>query len=93
MADNAADATATRYRICRYTPATSDAQVIPNQWHPRNYTNVTMLEQLTNQNFLVIRAGNGSTAFTCPTDVPADPAAGDFVNSNTLPHQPPPPST
>ncbi len=56
-----------------------------------------MLEQLTNQNFLVIRAGNdlgdgSGTAFTCPTDVPADPATGDFVNSNTLPHQPPPPT-
>ena len=23
------------------------------------------------------------------TDGPADPANGDFVNSNTLPHQPP----
>lgn len=96
FAIDADDTTATSYRICRYTPATSDAQVIPNQLHPRNYSNVTMLEPLTNQNFLVIRAGNGDgtpgngTAFTCPTDVPADPAAGDFVNSNTLPHQPPP---
>jgi Tfp pilus assembly protein PilV len=98
LADDAADARATRYRVCRYTPATSDTQVIPNQWHPRNYSNVTVLEPLTNQNFLVIRAGNGDgtpgngTAFTCPTDVPADFAAGDFVNSNTLPHQPPPAS-
>jgi Tfp pilus assembly protein PilV len=96
IADDAADARASRYRVCRYTPATSDAQVIPNQWHPRTYTNVTALEQLTNQNFLVIRAGDGpddgssGTAFTCPTDVPADPATGDFVNSNTLPHQPAP---
>jgi hypothetical protein len=96
LADDAADARATRYRVCRYTPATSDTQVIPNQSHPRNYSNVRVFEPLTNQNFLVIRAGNGDgtpgngTAFTCPTDVPADPAAGDFVNSNTLPHQPPP---
>lgn len=98
IADNAADARASRYRVCRYTPATSDTQPIPNQLHPRNYTNVTAVEQLTNQNFLLIRAGDGpdgggGTAFTCPTDVPADPANGDFVNSNTLPHQPPPPST
>jgi hypothetical protein len=96
LADNAADARASRYRVCRYTPATSDTQPIPNQWHPRTYTNVTAVEQLTNQNFLVIRAGDGpddgstGTAFTCPTDVPADPATGDFVNSNTLPHQPAP---
>jgi hypothetical protein len=97
LADDATDARASRYRVCRYTPATSDAQVIPNQWHPRNYSNVTPTEQLTNQNFLVIRAGDDpgdgtGTAFTCPTDVPADPATGDFVNSNTLPHQPPPAS-
>jgi Prokaryotic N-terminal methylation motif len=90
LAVDATDATATRYRVCRYTPASSDTQVIPNQLHPRNYSNVTLLETLTNQNFLVIRAGNGSDAFTCPTDVPAVPATGDFVNSNTLPHQPAP---
>ena len=90
-APGAPDARASRYRICRYTPATSDAQPIPNQWHPRTYTNVTPNERLTNQNFLVIRAGDGSgSAFSCPTDVPADPANGDFVNSNTLLHQPPP---
>jgi hypothetical protein len=96
LAADGADANATRYRVCRYTPATSDTQVIPNQLHPRNYSNVTALQPLTNQNFLVIRAGNGDgtpgngTAFNCPTDVPANPAAGDYVNSNTLPHQPPP---
>jgi Tfp pilus assembly protein PilV len=98
LADDADDARASRYRVCRYTPATSDSQPIPNQLHPRNYTDVGILERLTNQNFLVIRAGNdledgnGGTAFTCPTDVPADPANGDFVNSNTLPHQPPLPT-
>lgn len=97
LADDAADARASRYRVCRYTPATSDTQLIPNQWHPRTYTNVTAVQTLTNQNFLVIRAGDDpgdgtGTAFTCPTDVPADPASGNFVNSNTLPHQPPPPA-
>jgi Tfp pilus assembly protein PilV len=92
LAADAADATATSYRICRYTPATSDSQPIPNQWHPRTYSDVSVLQPLTNQNFLVIRAGNGTQPFTCPTDVPADPTAGDFVNSNTLPHQPPPPT-
>lgn len=91
LALNASDGDATRYRVCRYTPAASDAQSIPNRLHPREYTNANATEPLTNQNFLVIRAGNG-TAFTCPTDVAADPAHGDFVNSNTLPHQPAPAS-
>lgn len=72
-------------RICRYTPAANDAQAIPNRDHPRNYTNVKTTELLVRQNFLVIGGG-----FTCPTDVAADPAAGDFVNSNTLQHQPTP---
>ena len=43
----------------------------------------SQLPPLTNQNFLVILAG-----FNCPTDVPADPGKGDFVNSNTLVHKP-----
>ena len=90
IAVDAADPTSTHYRVCRYTPATSDAQSIPNQLHPRNYSNVSAIEPLTNQNFLVIHAGDGSVAFQCPTDVPANPALGDFVNRNTLLHQPPP---
>ena len=90
IAGDAGDASATSYRVCRYTPATSDAQVVPNRLHPRNYTLANTQEPLTNQNFLVIRAGDGNTPFQCPTDVPADPAAGDFVNSNTLLHQPAP---
>jgi len=90
LADDADDATASRYRVCRYTPATSDAQSIPNWQHPRNYSNVTVLPPLVNQNFLVIRAGDDVRPFTCPTDTAADPAAGDFVNSNTLVHQPAP---
>lgn len=72
-----------RFRVCRYTPATSDAQAIPNQAHPRNYTDVN--GNLTNQNFVVV-----SSSKTCPVDVPANPAAGDLVNSNTLQHQPVP---
>jgi Tfp pilus assembly protein PilV len=72
-----------RFRVCRYTPATSDAQAIPNPAHPRDYTNV--IGNLTNQNFVVI-----SSSKTCPADVPANPAAGDLVNSNTLQHQPTP---
>lgn len=72
-----------RFRVCRYTPASSDSQTIPNQDHPRNYSNVA--GNLTNQNFVVISARK-----TCPTDGPANPSVGDFVNSNTLQHQPEP---
>jgi len=90
IAEDAGDVAATSYRVCRYTPATSDAQSVPNRLHPRNYVLVNAQEPLSNQNFLVIRAGDGITPFQCPSDVPADPAAGDFVNSNTLPHQPAP---
>jgi hypothetical protein len=72
------------YRVCRYTSATSDSQPVPNSDHPRNYSNVS--GNLTNQNFVVISASKH-----CPTDVAADPAAGDLVNSNTLQHQPTPP--
>lgn len=96
LADDTAgrDKRSDRYRVCRYTPATSDTQLIPNELHPRNYVNVAAGEALANQNFLVIPAGNDDgviqnpVAFTCPTDVPANPAASDFVNSNTLEHQP-----
>ena len=72
-----------RYRVCRYTVASSDSQPVSNQDHPQTYTNVS--GNLTNQNFVVIRSVKH-----CPTDVPADPANGDLVNSNTLQHQPAP---
>jgi hypothetical protein len=72
-----------RYRVCRYTVAASDSQPVPNQDHPRNYVDVS--GNLTDQNFVVIRSVKH-----CPTDVPANPAADDLVNSNTLQHQPAP---
>ncbi len=73
-------------RVCRYTPATNEpaaAPFTPNYQHPRLYRQVTSAQALTNQSFLVI-----SGADACPTDVAANPSAGDFVNSNTLQHQP-----
>jgi hypothetical protein len=70
-----------RFRVCRYTPAANDAQSVPNANHPRDYTNVS--GNLTDQNFVVI-----PSVKTCPTDVAANPATGDVVNSNTLQHQP-----
>lgn len=90
LAADANDASIAHYRVCRYTPAVNDAQVIPNPLHPRNYVNVGPSQRMTDQNFLVIRAGNGVEPFACPTDGPVDLSAGNFVNSNTLPHQPPP---
>lgn len=69
------------FRICRYTPATNDSDPVANRDHPRNYADVS--GNLTNQNFVAIPSSK-----QCPTDVPADPANGDLVNSNTLQHQP-----
>ncbi|MBL8330159.1 MAG: hypothetical protein JNJ71_15050 [Rubrivivax sp.] len=81
------------HQLCRYTPAATDEQRVSNAQHPwvyrtefadppRNLQPLPM-PPLVNQNFLVILIAN-----TCPTDVPANPAAGDFVNSNTLVHKP-----
>lgn len=85
--------TAITHRVCRYTPATSDAQVVPNWLHPHQYrieyTDATRLRvalpmpPLVNQNFLIILDG-----YNCPTDGVADPLRNDFVNSNTLLHNP-----
>lgn len=83
IGDDPAGTDSQRFRVCRYTPASSDSETIPNQDHPRNYSNVA--GNLTNQNFVVIAARK-----SCPTDGPANPGAGDFVNSNTLQHQPDP---
>jgi Tfp pilus assembly protein PilV len=52
LASNAADVRVDRFKICRYR-ATGP------------YTNVN--QPRLNQNYLIIRAGNGTTAFTCPT--------------------------
>lgn len=86
VADNASDDHDDRYRVCRYTPATSDSETVPPSAHPRTYTRVTT--SLANQNFLVIRAGNGHDPFTCP----GDDTSTDYVNGNTLVHQPAPAS-
>lgn len=78
------------YRICRYTQASS--AYTDNDDHPAFYgvdaatcasTCRPVQGNLVNQNFLVI---NGTKS--CPTDAGANPAAGNFINSNTLPHQP-----
>lgn len=81
------------HRLCRYTPATSDAQVVPNAQHPQVYRieyadparqlQPLPMPPLVNQNFLVTLIEHA-----CPTDVAADPTRGDFINSNTLAHKP-----
>ena len=80
LASNAADATNTRYRVCRYTAArwNTSSPVVPNQDHPNLYTTVS--GALSNQNFLVIKAGNGSAPYTCPDD--------SGVLGRTFDHQP-----
>jgi hypothetical protein len=84
IALTSSDFAASHYRVCRYTPATSDTTTppTPNGDHPRSYTLVD--RPLINQNFLVISAGNGSTAFACPGDGPGP------TNTGTLLHQPAP---
>jgi Prokaryotic N-terminal methylation motif len=88
----ASESTAT-HRLCRYTPAINDTQVVPNPQHPQLYRieyadparqlQPLPMPPLVNQNFLVTLI-----AHSCPTDVAADPLKGDFVNSNTLAHKP-----
>jgi type II secretory pathway pseudopilin PulG len=62
--------------------APTPSRLMTNSDHPLDYAGANAA--LTNQNFLVIRAGNGSTAFDCP----ADDASTPLVNGNTWRHQP-----
>ncbi len=82
LASSRDDADAARYRVCRYTTTRSHA-ALPNDQHPLDYAAVNV--PLGNQNFLVIRAGDGTVAFDCPDDDPAT----EFVNGRTWHHQPP----
>ena len=81
-----------QYKVCRYTTASTGYTT--NADHPNVYGSdapacgsvcAKVTGNLINQNFLVI---DGTKS--CPSDVAADPAAGNFVNSNTLQHQPAP---
>jgi len=89
LAETRADAAADRLRVCRYTPHQDQRAVgsgtppMRNTDHPLDYLDVNTA--LTNQNFLVIRAGDGAAAFDCPDDDPATP----LVNGRTWHHQPP----
>ncbi len=68
------------YRVCRYTTSrwNTSTPVVANQDHPYDYS--TVKNSLTDQNFLVIRAGNGSTPFSCPDD--------SIAVGRTMDHQP-----
>lgn len=74
------------FKVCRYTPVRGSHPAVgsgvTNEEHPLDYVGVT--QSLTNQNFLVVRAGDGSTPFECPADDTATP----LINSNTWYHQP-----
>jgi Tfp pilus assembly protein PilV len=74
-------ADATGYRVCRYSADYDGSHQVANEEHPLDYTDVR--SALANQNFLVIRGSNA-----CPADVPADPARGDMLNTNTVEHAP-----
>lgn len=82
IATSAADADLNRYRVCRYTPEPTDTPTGGNPAHPLDYA--TLGRSLNNQNFLVIRAGDGTTPFTCPGDDLSSP----LVNGQTYRHQP-----
>jgi Tfp pilus assembly protein PilV len=83
-----ADATLNRWRVCRYTPKLGHF-VVPtqmrNEEHPLDYVDVRA--SLINQNFLMIGAGNGVTAFTCPNESDGTGVL-DFVDGDTYRHQP-----
>jgi Tfp pilus assembly protein PilV len=89
LATSASDADPARLRVCRYTSRLSNGAVgtgspaITNEDHPYVYDKVKT--SLANQNFLVMLAGNGSTAFTCPVD---NPATTPLVSGDTFAHQP-----
>jgi len=89
LATSVSDNSAAAYRVCRYTTRQnheavgSGAPPMRNRDHPLVYVNVN--ENLVNQNFLIIRSGDGvSDAFDCPDDDPSTP----LVNGRTWHHQP-----
>ncbi len=82
LATSVASVSASEVKVCRYTPAL--LHVPPNGNDDNPYRFVDVNRSLGNKNYLVIPAGNGTTAYTCPTDDTSTP----LVNGNTCPHQP-----
>jgi len=87
LATSVADADHTTFRVCRYTAHRDHRAVgdgtppMRNLDHPLDYVNVRT--SLTNQNFLVIGAGFGGTAFDCPANDPLT-----LPDTTTWHHQP-----
>lgn len=82
LATSLTDASASLYKVCRYTSVQSPTTPGNNNAeHPLNYAVVA--SPLTNQNFLVTLSGDGTNPYPCPGDVP-----GNLVNSTTFQHQP-----
>lgn len=92
LATSDSDISGSSYRVCRYTRYRNDQVVgtiesetgltISNADHPKLYSAVGV--NLLNQNFLVIRAGNGSAPYSCPDDDSSTPEA----YGRTWQHQP-----
>ncbi len=93
LSSSLADATATNYKVCRYTPderqfvAASEVTAAGEtfeRYNARNpYSFLRVKGPLLSKNFLVISAGDGTTAFNCP-----DERSTTIIESNTWPHQP-----
>ena len=73
----------TAYTVCRYS-ADYNLKGLSNSDHPLHYRRVT--GALDGQNFVVIPSGNSCLTDTAPTYIGNQ--AGDFVNTNTVAHQP-----
>lgn len=78
LATSSTDASSSRTRVCRYSP--SATETLPEK-HPATYSAVA--QSLSNQNFLIISAGNDSVVYACPGDGP-----DTRINTNTVLHQP-----
>lgn len=88
LATSIADSDAADYRVCRYTRYRSHLTAptqMKNSEHPLIYDQVT--ESLVNQNFLVIRAGDGTAATNCPADI-EEADGGLPIDGTTWHHQP-----
>lgn len=70
------------YRVCRYSADHDHDGHVNNAEHPALYQDVE--GPLTQQNFLVIRAG-----LPCPAGLPEDPTVGRLLDTGTVSHQPP----
>jgi len=91
LATSIGDSSATAFKVCRYTTLYGSAAnstlvgtgtpALTNDDHPFTYDKVD--RNLVNQNFLVIRAGDGITPYGCPDD-----NTSTLVNGRTWHHQP-----